>query len=587
MIRMLHAYNGYYKNQVIDLGSTEETRLIGLGLAVADVAPGGAGIPVAISFSLTSADDGKVFACTAALTITIPATLSPRPSVIVIPPPSGNVSIAVSGGAQLNGATTTLTFSRANSPAGIEVTPYAEYDGYGVGAGGTGVAYSPVTLSANTTLTRASHYNRQIVADTTAGNITLTATGTDALLGDFISIDVIGGNSVTLAGVTAQSGYTLTAASGGTVEAKSTADASFIAATRSVSTAGGDLTVPLVDGSFTSNNLNLTSAHTNCVLDLSAVTIPVTLTWQTDAAGGYDTSSCKLRVLAGPVAPVAIIAGAGATLIGGAQVIEQGGWGGGHRTAANTLALNLLRKGNQSLASTLSQFGMSAPAGWGASALTNSWMIAPSAVDSCTGAAANNSADGSATYGGLRRFRYTGAAATNRSTGIQHILNARLDTINSMFPVTVSAGMPDGIATAPIVMGLCSNLAVGTALNSAEPSTASTLDLIALGADSGDANMQIMHRNGGSSTAATKVDLGASFPKAQWNAYELTIYKNNAGTAFLVVVQNLVTKAFTVKVITTNVPRNTVSYHSIYIRSSWGGVSAALDYINCITGASA
>lgn len=132
MIRMLHAYNGYYKNQVIELGSTEETRLIGLGLAVADVAPGGSGIPVASSFSLTSADDGKVFSCTAALTITIQATLSPRPSVIVIPPPSGNVSIAVSGGAKLNGATTTLTRSRASNLAGVAVVPYVDADGYGV-----------------------------------------------------------------------------------------------------------------------------------------------------------------------------------------------------------------------------------------------------------------------------------------------------------------------------------------------------------------------------------------------------------------------------------------------------------------------
>ncbi len=132
MILMLHAYNGYYKNQVIELGSTEETRLIGLGLAVADVAPGGAGIPVASSFSLTSADDGKVFACTAALTITIQAALSPRPSVVVIPPPSGNVSIAVSGGAQLNGATTTLTRSRASNLAGVAVVPYVDADGYGV-----------------------------------------------------------------------------------------------------------------------------------------------------------------------------------------------------------------------------------------------------------------------------------------------------------------------------------------------------------------------------------------------------------------------------------------------------------------------
>lgn len=44
MIRMLYPYNGLYSNQVISLGSTEENRLIGLGLAVVEVAPGAAGV---------------------------------------------------------------------------------------------------------------------------------------------------------------------------------------------------------------------------------------------------------------------------------------------------------------------------------------------------------------------------------------------------------------------------------------------------------------------------------------------------------------------------------------------------------------
>ena len=100
-----------------------------------------------------------------------------------------------------------------------------------VSLGSSSVALPPVTLTADTTLTRAAHYNRLIVADTTAGNITLTATGSDALVGDWVSIDVIGGNSVTLAGVTGQSGYTLTAITGGTVEAKCDVAGVLIAAT--------------------------------------------------------------------------------------------------------------------------------------------------------------------------------------------------------------------------------------------------------------------------------------------------------------------------------------------------------------------
>ena len=82
--------------------------------------------------TISAIDNGRVFECTTALTITIPASLSPRPSFVVIPPSSGNVSIAVSGGANINGATTTLTRSRASNPAGIAIISYSESDGYGV-----------------------------------------------------------------------------------------------------------------------------------------------------------------------------------------------------------------------------------------------------------------------------------------------------------------------------------------------------------------------------------------------------------------------------------------------------------------------
>lgn len=84
------------------------------------------------AYQISKDDDGKTFNCTTALTITIPASLSPRPSFIVNPPASGNVSIAVSGGANINGATTTLTRSRASNVAGVAVVAYAESDGYGV-----------------------------------------------------------------------------------------------------------------------------------------------------------------------------------------------------------------------------------------------------------------------------------------------------------------------------------------------------------------------------------------------------------------------------------------------------------------------
>jgi hypothetical protein len=92
------------------------------------------GAPQALSgpYTVTSADDGKMFYCTAPLTITFPAALSPRPSLVVDCPPSGSVTVAVSGGATINGATSSLTRSRSTNPAGFAVIAHQDADDYGV-----------------------------------------------------------------------------------------------------------------------------------------------------------------------------------------------------------------------------------------------------------------------------------------------------------------------------------------------------------------------------------------------------------------------------------------------------------------------
>ena len=92
----------------------------------------GAVVSISTDTLITAADDGRTFNCTTALTITVPELLSPRPSFIVNPPASGNVSLDPTGAAQLNGAGATLTRSRASNPAGIAVVAYSESDGYGV-----------------------------------------------------------------------------------------------------------------------------------------------------------------------------------------------------------------------------------------------------------------------------------------------------------------------------------------------------------------------------------------------------------------------------------------------------------------------
>lgn len=59
------------------------------------------------SRALTNADDGMVLECTGTLTLTVPAGLRDGFGCSVIP--FGTTSIASSGGALLNGATTALT----------------------------------------------------------------------------------------------------------------------------------------------------------------------------------------------------------------------------------------------------------------------------------------------------------------------------------------------------------------------------------------------------------------------------------------------------------------------------------------------
>ncbi len=76
------------------------------------------------SRALTASDDGTLLECSTALTLTIHAGLSPNPSIVVIPPASGVLTIAVSGGATVNGGTASITRSRAQNPAGVVIQPY-------------------------------------------------------------------------------------------------------------------------------------------------------------------------------------------------------------------------------------------------------------------------------------------------------------------------------------------------------------------------------------------------------------------------------------------------------------------------------
>lgn len=71
-------------------------------------------VAVPSSRALTDADNGKTLECTAAdLTLTVPISLGAHFGAAVIP--NGTTSVASSGGALLNGATSTLTRAAASN----------------------------------------------------------------------------------------------------------------------------------------------------------------------------------------------------------------------------------------------------------------------------------------------------------------------------------------------------------------------------------------------------------------------------------------------------------------------------------------
>ncbi len=94
---------------------------------------GAAWVDVSSSRAITSADDGALWRCTTALTLTIAAGLSPKPNLIVQPPPSGNLTIAVTGGATINGAASSINRTQASNWSGVGIVSLIGTDAYGVG----------------------------------------------------------------------------------------------------------------------------------------------------------------------------------------------------------------------------------------------------------------------------------------------------------------------------------------------------------------------------------------------------------------------------------------------------------------------
>ena len=210
-----------------------------------------------------------------------------------------------------------------------------------------------------------------------------------------------------------------------------------------------------------------------------------------------------------------------------------------------------------------------------------SWSVigcAQTAIDSSV--AAGVSALFNTSYG-YRRIQHTAAAvAVNRGAGIRGgsqgfaYYPGGVRTPNLLFRSAFASC--DALTACRVFCGLKTG---GEPTATVEPSTFT--DVVFVGADSTDTNLQVMHND--SAGACTKVDLGASFP-ANSNAvdmYEVTL-KFNAGASRSVdyTVTNQVSGAQASGTLTTNLPTagTTVNY-AVYRNSAANAGAAAVIHI--------
>jgi hypothetical protein len=139
-------------------------------------------------------------------------------------------------------------------------------------------------------------------------------------------------------------------------------------------------------------------------------------------------------------------------------------------------------------------------------------------------------------------------------------------------------GPATGVATATTrcFVGMAGGVAAPTDVN---PST--LLNIIGMGWDSGDAEISVMHNSG--SGAATKVPLGASFPRPtadRTEMYEIAVFCPPAAANAFWQVTNLVTGATATGEITTNLP----AAAALMAPRGWmsvGGTSAIIGIALC------
>lgn len=180
-------------------------------------------------------------------------------------------------------------------------------------------------------------------------------------------------------------------------------------------------------------------------------------------------------------------------------------------------------------------------------------------------------------------YRVTTAATTAIAyvRGNNFCARGAADRYSSGFRVTLRGGPDTGTtnATGRFFMGL------KPAANPTDVEPSSLANIIGLGWDSADANLQIMHND--ASGAATKEDLGASWPVPTTNSaamYRLDLSCDPGGSSVAYTVTDMVSGATTSGTLTTDLPATTTAlaahmWHSVGGTSSVVGLAAMDMYL--------
>lgn len=192
-----------------------------------------------------------------------------------------------------------------------------------------------------------------------------------------------------------------------------------------------------------------------------------------------------------------------------------------------------------------------------------------------TGTSGLASLSNASAFASRQRYNISATASTSAAVGLRagaaRYIYRSTGTGIGGFRVSMECGVGTGgsVASHRFLMGIG---ATSGATADIDPST--RLNFIALAYDSADTNVQIMHNDG--SGTATKVDLGASFPKPSAdsvNAYQLTL-ENVAGSGDVKYsVKEISTGNTASGTLTTNLPSVEMD---IMTAMSAGGTSTAI-----------